>query len=175
MSFNDRNPLSAVDDAIRRKFASEGRQAKLQYDPSKVVESDKWWYIPCGWIGSHGCIVNKSDLYVNWLGSAVSVEMSIWGHEHGLFCDLVDFAFAPDTDMKLAARVLVRFKHTNPNAAGVDPKEPVWYREPEVGPALSRHFPMFRRHFVWLGIPEIRNAYEKEGLRFTSALSDPLQ
>ena len=171
MSVNTKSPLEAVDDAIRRKFASEGFQGQLKYDATQVIETDRWWYIPCGWIGSAGCIVNKRDLYVNWLGSALPGDMCIWGHEHGIFHDLIDFAFAPDTDMKLARKLLMRFKHMHPDAASVQPEHPVWYRETEIDAALSRQFPIFRRHFAWYGIPEIRRAYENDGLRFTATLS----
>lgn len=163
--------LKAVDDAIRQKFELEGFKGELDYDPAKVVETDHWWYVPCGGIGCSGCIVNKDNLYVNWLGSALSQDMYIWGHEHGIFHDLVDFTFAPDTDLALAERLLRRFKHSRPDASGVEPLEPVWYQATEIGPALSSQFPVFRRHFVWYAIPEIRHSYEHDALRFTSILS----
>lgn len=115
--------------------------------------------------------MSKEDLYVNWLGSALSVEECFWGHDRGVFCDLVDFAFAPDTDEGDAARLLPRFKHMHPNAGGVLPSEPVWYRDSEVLAALKRHFPVFSGHFVWYAIPELHHAYEQDGLRFTCRLS----
>ena len=111
------------------------------------------------------------DLYVNWLGSALTLEQCFWGHDHGVFCDLVDFTFSPDTERAVAARLLSRFKHMHPNARGVLPNEPVWYRDSEIAEAQSRQFPVFSRHFVWLAIPELIHAYEKEGMQFTCRLS----
>jgi hypothetical protein len=167
---SDRNKkLDEVDDAIRRKFASEGFRGVLKYDRSEAEETEHWWFIPYGWIGCSGCIVNKRDLYVNWLGSALPREMFVWGHERGIFHELLDFSFAPDTPRELAGRLLRRFKYQNPKRTGSHDNL-LWYRDEEVSAALENHFPTFRSHFVWYGIPEIpeiRKACEEEGLRFT--------
>jgi hypothetical protein len=144
---------------------------QFRYDASGVIENDRWWFIPCGWIGSHGCIVNKTDLYVDWLGSATSLENALWGHDQNLFHDLVDFAFALDTPSVVATRLLAQFRHMNPNARGQEPSEPVPYRESEIQAALVSQFPVFRRHFVWYAISEIRRAFESDELRFTAELS----
>lgn len=164
-----------AEEAIKHKFAEEnptGFDGPLRYEASGVVENERWWYIPCGWIGCSGCIVNKHDLYVNWLGSALSQPDYFWGHDHGIFHDLVDFAFASDTDRELAAKLILRFQHMHPNARGVYPKQPVWYLDRDIPSALAAQFPNFRRHFVWFAIPEIRQATETNGLRFTSILSN---
>jgi hypothetical protein len=169
------NTIQDAEKAIKRKFAEEGPNGlsgQLRYEASKVIENERWWYIPCGWIGCSGCIVNKHDLYVNWLGSSLSQTDYFWGHDNGIFYDLVDFSFAPNTDRELAAKLLLRFQHMHPDARGVHPKEPVWYLERDIPSALASQFPMFRRHFVWFAIPEIRKASKTNDLRFTSVLSD---
>jgi hypothetical protein len=163
--------IQEAEEVIKQRFSSEGFKGEFQYDPAKVIENERWWYIPCGWIGCGGCIVNKSDGYVNWLGSAIRLEDCFWGHDQGLVCDLVDFSFGPETDRKLAARLLVKFQHMHPNARGTLPKEPVWYRESEIPKAISRQFPIFKRHFVWYAIPELRKSSEHDRLLFTSTLS----
>ena len=169
------NTIHDAEKAIKRKFAEKNQSCfnePLRYEASKVIENERWWYIPCVWIGCSGCIVNKQDLCVNWLGSALSQPEYFWGHDHGIFHDLVDFAFAPDTDRELAVRLLARFQHMHPDARGVAPKEPVWYRDSEITSAIDTHFPSFKRHFVWFAIPEIRRACETNGLHFTSILAE---
>lgn len=168
---DSQNSLRDAEDAIRRRLEEERFQGKLHYDSKKVVEVENWWFIPFSWIGCAGFIVNKSDLYVNWLGSGFDLKQCFWGHDRGLFCDVVDFAFAPDTNTELAGRLLLKFKHTNASVFGKIPAEPVWYREFEIPSALSANFPTFKRHLVWHAIPEIQRATENEGLRFTSTLS----
>jgi len=164
--------IREAEEAIRRRFIVDGFHGTLEYAADKVIETDRWWYIPFCWIGCFGFIVSKDDLYVNWLGSGaiLTLEQCFWGHDHGVFCDLVDFSFSPDTDRTLAASLLPGFKHMHPNVRGMLPVEPVWYRDSEIPAALSSQFPNFRRHFVWSAIPELQRAYE-EGLRFTCRLS----
>ena len=171
MSTGSTNSIRDAENAIRRRFAADGFQGELQYESGKVIENSRWWYIPFRWIGCAGFIVNKSDLYVNWLESGVSLDKCFWSHDLGIFCDLVDFTFSSDTNIELATKMLLRFKHTHPNARGMLPAEPVWYRESEIASALSSQFPTFKRHFVWSGIPELFDAYQREGLQFNCCLS----
>ena len=160
-----------AEDAIRRRFIVDGFRGTLKYDSKEVIETDRWWYIPFCWIGCLGFIVRKDDLYVNWLGSGICLEKCIWAHDQGVYCDLVDFTFASETDRALAARLVAGFKHMHPNARGVLPNQEVWYRDSEIPEALARQFPTFRRHFVWFAIPQLHRACEEEGLRFTCKLS----
>lgn len=160
-----------AEDAIKSRLTADSFRGNLDYASDKVIETARWWYIPYCWIGCAGFIVNKDDLYVNWLGSALSLEQCFWGHDHGVFCDLVDFSFSPDTDRTLAARLLSRFKHMHRNAKGAIPSESVLYQDSEITAALSSQFPALSRHFIWFGIPELQHAHEKEGLRFTCKLS----
>jgi len=164
--------LKDAEDAIRRKFADKEWAKEIKYDLSQVTENERWWHIPYGWIGCFGFIVNKSDLDVNWLGSAsMSLDDCFWGHDHGVYCDLVDFTFDVNTDAKLAMRLLPLFKHTHSVRGGPPLSEPVWYRESELESEFARQFPAFRRHFVWPHIPNLRRAYENEGLRFSCCVS----
>jgi len=53
-------------------FALEKRlQRKLTSDPALAIEGDNWWYIPEGSIGVIGFIVEKRDLGIFLLGSAL--------------------------------------------------------------------------------------------------------
>ena len=63
--------IREAEDAIKRRLIADGFRATLEYAPDKVIETDRWWYIPFCWIGCAGFIVSKDDLYVNWLGSAL--------------------------------------------------------------------------------------------------------
>ena len=165
--------MKQAEEAVRRFRERQGFREEIVYDQSKVIETERSWYIPYTWIGCMGFIVSKDDLYVNWLGSVygLSVEHCLWGHEHGVFCDLVDFTFSPDTDKDLVGRLIPKFQHMHPNARGKLPLEPVWYRDSEVEAAIASQFPAFKRHNVWCCIPLLYDAWEKKGLRFTSVLA----
>jgi hypothetical protein len=165
------NEIKEAEKAIENRLEKAGFKASMAYDPQGVIESERWWYIPCRFVGSIGCIVSKSDLYVNWLGSALPLDDCIWGHDNGVYHDLVDFHFFPETSQELAGKVLLKFKHMLPRSDGVCPAEPVWYRECEIGDALKAMFPDFPRHFAWYALPELRQAWEQQGLRFYSDLA----
>lgn len=48
-----------------------------------IVERDTYWFFPVGFIGSRGVIVDKADLALFPMGSALSIDDCFWGHEHG--------------------------------------------------------------------------------------------
>jgi hypothetical protein len=159
--------IREAEDAIRRVFTATRFRGELRYDPAKVIESPNWRYIPYTWIGCKGFIVSREDLYVNWLGSALSLEECFWGQEHGIVNDLVDFAFAAETNISLATTLVSRFKHMHPNAKGVVPGGPVWYRSEEVSSAVAQQFPLFKRHYAWFCIPDLMIACQGDKLQFT--------
>jgi hypothetical protein len=171
MRYNSRS-IHDAELAIRERFARQKFYftGDLVTHPAKVVETESWWYIPVGWLGCAGFIVNKKDLYVNWLGSGISMDLCIWGHERGVFNDWVDFGFASETDRKLVARLVSKFRRGG-LTSGRLPSGPTGYQESGIEAAVSRNFPVFRRHNVWLCIPELFWACESAGLRFTSELS----
>jgi hypothetical protein len=53
--------IREAEDAIRRRFVADGFRGTLKYATDKVVETERWWYIPFSWIGSAGFIVNKDE------------------------------------------------------------------------------------------------------------------
>jgi hypothetical protein len=156
---------------MRKRLAKEKFRGDVQCDPKFLLCGRTWWYIPYRWIGCSGFIVSMDDGYVNWLGSALKLRQCFWGHERGVFCDMVDFEFAPNTNRELVARLLRSFKHNFPNALGELPSEPVWYQASEIPAAIEKQFPLFKRHFVWFATEPLMNACEKESLRFTCRLA----
>src|ERR1043166_1881381 len=152
---------------IQERLDKEQFKGTVSYNNRDLLRSQRWYYIPYVWVGCRGFIVDLESGYVNWLGSALSLKDCVWGHEHGIVFDLVDFTFAADTPRELAARLLERFRRMVPGAPGASPKGPAWYRDSEIPAAMVNHFPIFRRHFAWYAIPELFKACESEGLRFT--------
>jgi len=155
---------------IQKRLARDRFRMTVPYLPQDLLRAETWWYIPYRWIGCKGFIVNAADGYVNWLGSALDLQDCFWGHERGVFCDVVDFTFAANTEAKVAVRILQHFRHLRPNEKGQSPREPAPYRDSEIASAMTAQFPTFRSHFVWYAIPALLKAWENEGLRFTCAL-----
>jgi len=38
--------IREAEEAIKRRFIEDGFRGPLDYAPGKVVETDRWWYIP---------------------------------------------------------------------------------------------------------------------------------
>ena len=166
---------ASLDKALRclqERLNQEQFEGTVPFNPDDLLRSRNWWYVPYRWIGCIGFIVSSENGYVNWLGSGSGIHLRecLWGHERGIFCDLVDFTFAQDTDPKLAVELVGKFHHMHPNSRGVLPRWPVPYRDSEIQSAFSIYFPTFSRHFIWSALPELARAY-KEGLRFTCRLA----
>jgi hypothetical protein len=159
---------------IRQRLEDEQFQGTLEYDARDLLHNQRWWYIPFIWVGCNGFVVNLDTGYVNWLGSAFCLDLCFWGHEQGLFCDTVDFSFEPDTNIQLAGKLVGRFMREPHRWVASESDEFVRYHEFEINTALTTIFPNFRRHFVWYAIPDLRDACENEGLRFTSTLAEAL-
>jgi hypothetical protein len=172
-SNSSRRSLDRAIASIRKRLAAEKFGGDdVTYDPQQLLRSRTWWYIPYSWIGCAGFIVNMGDGYVNWLGSPFRLRQCFWGHERGVYDDLVDFEFAPGTSKDLAARILNRFKHMHPNAHGLMPREPVPYRDSEIPAAIEKQFPVFKRHFAWFAIQALMEACGKDGLQFKCRLAE---
>jgi len=43
-----------AEDAIRRRFIARRFLGTLEYASDKVIETERWWYIPFFWIGCAG-------------------------------------------------------------------------------------------------------------------------
>jgi hypothetical protein len=162
--------LHDAEAAIRARFKADGAGIELRYDETQIVETDRWWYFPCSWLGCKGLIVDKRDLYVNWLGSGLCLDDCFWGHDRGLVHDAVDFTFTDEIDANvLTIRSLVgRFQHYVPRRSNPAEEFLAWYLEPEIDGAITRQYPTFRRHFVWSAIPDLRKAVEARAVSFVA-------
>lgn len=56
------------------KYLSSTLKLTLDYDEADVVEGDTWWFIPHGWIGVLGFIVEKDTGEIYVVGSATSED-----------------------------------------------------------------------------------------------------
>jgi|TARA_B100000745_G_scaffold77308_1_gene46863 hypothetical protein len=66
------------------KKLAERLQQKLEFDETKVIENESWWFIPHGWIGVLGFIVEKEsdDIYI--IGSRTEPEFDAYAYWHGI-------------------------------------------------------------------------------------------
>lgn len=68
---------------VCEKLANHLRQ-KLDFDKSKVIENEHWWFIPHGWIGVLGFIVEKTSDEIYVVGSRVNPDVEAYAYWHGI-------------------------------------------------------------------------------------------
>ncbi|MGC4091927.1 MAG: hypothetical protein QM756_29400 [Polyangiaceae bacterium] len=49
----------------------------------EIIDRGAYWFFPVGFVGSCGVIVDKADLRLFPMGSALQLDDCFWGHEHG--------------------------------------------------------------------------------------------
>ena len=61
-----------LDDAV--DILSQYLDHELTFDIQRVLENENWWYIPHGWVGVLGFIVEKDSKRIFCLGSGLRTE-----------------------------------------------------------------------------------------------------
>lgn len=169
---DDRASLDCALAAIQLRLDQAQVQEPIRFDADQLLRCDEWWYVPFGWIGCAGFIVDRRDGYVNWLGSSLMLSDCFWGHHHGIFCGPVDFTFTSDleTSYATALDLVKQFRRYTPND-GLLELDDYWYSEPASKRALDLQFPQFPTHFVWGAIPALRRATAAGLISFHAAAS----
>jgi hypothetical protein len=74
-----------LEDAIRRArlYAEERGAIWFQEPPEGIVERSDYWFLPVGFVGSVGIIIDKASGRLHVMGSSLSQDDFFWGHENG--------------------------------------------------------------------------------------------
>jgi hypothetical protein len=72
----------SVDDA-REVVTEYAKARRATWFSDEIVERDAFWFFHVGFIGSVGVIVDKADLSLFPMGSALPLDDCFWGHERG--------------------------------------------------------------------------------------------
>lgn len=69
--------------AVCEKLANHLHQ-ELDFDVSKVIENENWWFVPHGWIGVLGFIVEKASDEIYVVGSRTNPDLEAYAYWHGI-------------------------------------------------------------------------------------------
>lgn len=175
-------PPTTAADIASLEFALAAMQAHLdqaqfqepiKFDATGLLRCDEWWYIPFGWIGCYGFLVDRRDGYVNWLGSAMmTLNDCFWGHTRGIFCAPIDFTFTCDRDASYATvlDLVSQFRRCTADTGRLEIDD-FSYSKEAAKHAIDRQFPHFKHHFAWLAIPALRQASEAGLISFHAEAS----
>jgi len=116
---------------------------------SVVTDRGTYWFFRVGYIGSSGVIVDKADLRLFPMGSALSLDDCFWGHEHGFSPEFLVLRIVAVHDLERTVEFLRR------RAGEPDSRNPnvrrVWIRNALT--VLPFDCPPQR---LWLSIPIFR-------------------
>ncbi|WP_367874582.1 hypothetical protein [Luteolibacter sp. Populi] len=89
-------------------------ELEVEFDPEDVIESAKWWYIPFGWIGCAGFIIDKDGGYINQLGSCHSLDECCWGHSNGIKYKYADLTVLRVHNLDATLATLMKMGNSSP-------------------------------------------------------------
>lgn len=135
-----------------RAIVEEYADGRAVWFSQEIIDRGTYWFFPVGFVGSCGVIVDKSDLRLFPMGSALSLDDCFWGHEHGFSPDLVVLRVVEVRDVNEAADFLL------PIAGAPEGRNPntrrAWVRT--ALSALPFDCPPRR---LWLRIPDFRRLH----------------
>lgn len=126
MSLADAEAL--VEEHVGRplRFESDGDGGSSPYDRSGVLVSDETYFVPFGWIGCAGHLVDRTTRRVLALGSGISVDDHLWAWHRGIReqdpssrYHLEILAVHDIVELRRILRAAIRARHF---AAEVEPK-----------------------------------------------------
>jgi hypothetical protein len=139
----------SIDDA-REVVTEYAKARRATWFSDEIVERDAYWFFPVGFIGSVGVIVDKADLALSPMGSALPIDDCFWGHEHGFSPRAVVLRVLAVHDLDWTIEFLLHFAgapaNRNPN-----PRR-AWIRS-----ALARLPYDCPPQNLWLAIPAFRS------------------
>ena len=142
-------PGHSLDDA-REVVARYAKARRTTSFSDEIVEREAYWFFHVGFIGSVGVIVDKADLSLFPMGSALPLDDCFWGHEHGFSPNAVVLRVVAVHDLDRTIEFLLHFagapadRNPNPRRA--------WVRS-----ALARLPYDCPPQNLWLAIPAFRS------------------
>ncbi len=139
----------SLDDA-REVVARYAKARRATWFSDEIVEREAYWFFHVGFIGSVGVIVDKADLSLFPVGSALPLDDCFWGHEHGFSRNAVVLRVVAVHDLDRTIEFLLHFagapadRNPNPRRA--------WVRS-----ALARLPYDCPPQNLWLAIPAFRS------------------
>jgi hypothetical protein len=81
-------------------------RAGHEFDASEALEAATWWYVPYGWIGCCGFVVEKRTGQVHQMGSNAGLETYLWAQDRGLLVEYADLVIDEVHDPAATAAAL---------------------------------------------------------------------
>lgn len=151
-------------DCLRTFLAAEGSETDLRFREEDVLYSACWWYVPAGFVGCAGYLVDRADGLVHALGSCHPLDVCFWAQNRGFRARFTDFVIEEIGDLADSVGLVSRFAW--PEGAGNEV-----YGTARARAALASLPARFLRHTFWFELDDLRRAEGRGVIRFTAAPS----
>lgn len=157
---------AGFDAAVRTVARAVGNEVAV--DASRAFEAEGWWFVPYGWIGCSGHIVEKASGEVNRLGSAFPLSLCFWAQERGALKSPCTLVVDRVHDSSRARDLLAEFDNRSPfNPAPIQGRDtdgtPRWLKPDELLAALPFKV---QSPSLWFALPSLKNAEETGAFDF---------
>jgi hypothetical protein len=131
------------------------------WSEERGLEAETYWFIPLGWIGSKGQIVDKQTGSVTTLGSAFDLDLCLWAYELGALASPCTLVIDQIHDRALTVELLGKLDNRSPfnpvpvqgtDAAG----EPRWLDATLLAEAPIR----IDAESLWFALPALRQGVD---------------
>lgn len=148
---------------LKNAWCKAGREGEVAFEDTKILSSPRWWFIPFGWVGCSGFIVDRESGHVNKLGSCHGLDLCFWAQDHGIVAGDTDFVIHEVRDMEHAQAVVQGFIHPSWTTTEIR-----HYSKQEAAQVLASLPAEFPSQELWFSFPHIREAAEVGAFTFTA-------
>jgi hypothetical protein len=146
-----------LEDAVAkaRQYARETGANWFETPPDGIVDRGSYWFLPVGFVGSAGVIIDKVTGRLFVMGSALRPDEMFWGHEHGFSGERSTLRITDVADMTRTVEFLFYVVSGGPGSTRDPHPRRAWLEE------MLRQLPQaFRGQSLWLRIPAFREVRE---------------
>ena len=147
-----------VEDAVMKahQYAKASGATWFEQPPQGIVDRGDYWFLPVGFIGSAGVIVDKATGRLSVMGSALSRDDMFWGYENGFSGETSTLRITSVYDMTKAVEFLFYAVSGGPGSTRDPHPRRAWLEE-----KLSDLPQEFQHQSLWLRIPAFRQVREE--------------
>jgi hypothetical protein len=150
--------------AVRALEEVDPRARQVELDESEVLEAAGWWYIPFGWIGCFGHIVDKHTGQVTRLGSSpLRLAPYLWAFERGVLRAPCTLVIERIHDVRRATALLGQLDNRSPYNPVPLRADGQWLDVPELLESLPASIPSAS---LWYAVPALQQAEREHAFEF---------
>ncbi|PQO45772.1 hypothetical protein [Blastopirellula marina] len=168
--FPDGAAVRSLDDAVRQLRIFLKRD--FDFNDDWVIESENWWYIPYGFIGCAGIIMDKLDGYVNALGSCYDLDLYFWAHNQNIKYEYADLTVTKVKNLQPTIATLMKMGNRAPlnpipNKSDSAGNRTMFLTRENIAEQLANLPVTFANQSLWFTIGALKKSFDADDFSFS--------